>query len=194
MGMLAVRARSCHQFVSLRRSPRQIGLSLWARREIQGGLLVPTTAASCLPAWRSSRQSNGVSATNTNANVGHRIVRRNASVREKMARALKSLIRALEMLLRAVRISLLFSPVVVSGSIVGVSQRYGVLPEALSTALCNWWWRFLLNVVDQSGPTFIKVNKHTARMSLCRANGCRYTHNPYRYYLITVQIRPVKIR
>lgn len=158
-GMLAVRARNCHQLFRLRRSPTQIGLSLWARGEIQGGLLVPTTAVSCSPAWRSSRQSNDISTTNTNANVGNLIVRGNASVREKVARAFRSLIRALEMLLRAVRISLLFSPVVVSGSVVGVSQRLGVLPEALSTTLCNWWWRFLLKVVDQSGPTFIKVNK-----------------------------------
>lgn len=161
--MISVRSRSCHHLISLRRSPRPIGLTLWttSSRDIQGGLLVPTTAVSCLPAWRSSRQRTGTSAINTN--VADQIVRGNASVQEKLARAFRSLVRALQVLLRAVRIGLLFSPVVVSGSVVGLIQRLGVLPEALSTTLCDWWWGVFLKVVDQSGPTFIKVSKHISR-------------------------------
>lgn len=161
-GMLTVRARSCHRLSVLRRSPRQIGLSLRSTREIQGGLLVPTAAVSCLPAWRSPTQSSEGTGASI-INVGDQVVEGNASVREKLSRVFRRFIKALEILLRAVRIGLLFSPVVVSGSVVGVIQRLGVFPEAQSTTLCDWWWKFLLKVVDQSGPTFIKVSKHTAR-------------------------------
>lgn len=73
-------------------------------------------------------------------------------IRARLARSLKRLLRAIEILF-------LWSPVVVSGSVLTVLHRLPMLPRETSTHLLDVWWAFVLNVITKSGPTFIKVNE-----------------------------------
>lgn len=162
-----VRARNCRDLLSLQRSYRGLArrsnlLSLRPRR-VRGLQLVAaccchTTAAvttvGCLPDRPHHSRREG-----TGSNVGYQIPSVGASVWEKLARALRRLARAVQLLLRALGVGLLFCTPAVSGSIVYVLHRLPGFPRGISTQLCDWWWRLLLNVVDRSGPTFIKVQQ-----------------------------------
>lgn len=157
-----VGARSCRDLLSLQRScrglTRRTSLLSLRPRSVRGLVAAcgchttVTTAVGCLPDRPHYSRKNG-----TGSNVGFQIPSVGASVWDKLARTLRRLVRALQLLLRTLGIGLLFSTPVVSGSIVYVLHRLPGFPRGLSTQLCDWWWRLLLNVIDRSGPTFIKV-------------------------------------
>ncbi|CAN0530145.1 unnamed protein product, partial [Ectocarpus sp. 12 AP-2014] len=73
-------------------------------------------------------------------------------IRARLARSLRRLLRALEILF-------LWSPVVVSGSVLTVLHRLSLLPKETSTHLLDVWWTFMLNIITKSGPTFIKAGQ-----------------------------------
>ncbi|CAM9851372.1 unnamed protein product, partial [Scytosiphon promiscuus] len=70
---------------------------------------------------------------------------------------LKSVLRALQIFLRGVKIGLISSPLILSGSVLGVLHRMPFIPEEISVRLNDWWWTFLLKAISQCGPTFIKA-------------------------------------
>lgn len=182
--IMNVGARNCRNLLSLQRSyqglTRRTSLRSLRPRRGRGLQLVAaccchTTAAraavSCSPEQPHYRGNKGIG-----SNVGYQIPSVGASVWEKLARTLRRIARALQLLLRTLGIGLLFSTPVVSGSIVYVLHRLPGFPLGVSTQLCDWWWRLFLNVIDRSGPTFIKVlyfsiprsTEGTQRVEVCR--------------------------
>ena len=161
-----VAARNCRDLRSLQRSYRDLTRRTTLQRvrprrargvcQLVAACGCHTTvaiAAGCLPERPHYSPKNG-----TSSNVGYQILSVGDSVWEKLARTLRRLVRALQLLFRTLGIGLLFSTPVVSGSIVYAFHCLPGFPRGVSTHLCDWWWRLLLDVIDRNGPTFIKVH------------------------------------
>ncbi|CAB1096510.1 unnamed protein product [Ectocarpus sp. CCAP 1310/34] len=70
-------------------------------------------------------------------------------LRSRLTKTLRGLLwSSLEMLL-------LWSPVVVSGAVVGMLCQLPLVPEETSSRFSMLWWTFLLKALARSGPTFV---------------------------------------
>lgn len=74
-----------------------------------------------------------------------------------LRRLVRRLTKILQLLLRALTLLLAWSPIAVSGCIVGLLARHRALHDNATTELKEAWWRALLKVIEFSGPTFIKA-------------------------------------
>ncbi|CAM9269164.1 unnamed protein product [Ectocarpus fasciculatus] len=155
-----MRARGCYHMLSLRRPSPALTRALTRRGAAGAG------GAIC---WQTAK----ISAARTHNTAGpmslperercFRPIRADKSgadppanvwdgIRARLARSLRRLLRALEILF-------LWSPVVVSGSVLTVLQRLPLVPKKTSKHLLDVWWAFVLNVITKSGPTFIKAGQ-----------------------------------
>lgn len=166
-GVMNVRARNCcSDLLSLQKSykdlTRRTSVQNLRPRRVRElhlaaalfGQATVTTAVGCLPERPHYSRKEGTSVSD----VGHQIPSGGDCVWEKLARVLRRLARALRLSLRALGIGFLFSPPIVSGSMVYFVHHLPGFPRGISDQLSDWWWRLLLNVVERSGPTFIKVH------------------------------------
>ena len=154
-----MRARGCYNMLSLRRPSPALtraltrrgaagagGAICWQTAKISAARAHNTAGPMSLPererCFRPIRADK--SGADPPANVWD-------GIRAGLARSLRRLLRALEILF-------LWSPVVVSGSVLTVLQRLPLVPKKTSKHILDVWWAFVLNVITKSGPTFIKVN------------------------------------
>lgn len=78
-----------------------------------------------------------------------------------------------------------WSPVAVSGVVVGCLARFPLVPEDMSAQLVESWWEALLAVIEFSGPTFIKVLLLVQLSIACILYAIVYTKRCCRFYWCT---------
>lgn len=65
--------------------------------------------------------------------------------------------RSLQLLHRCLTLLAAWSPMVVAGFALGFLNRYQCIPKEKFMELQESWWKLLLELVESSGPTFIKA-------------------------------------
>lgn len=159
-----MRARGCHSMLSLRRPSPALTRALTRRGAVgAGGALCWQTvkvSAACTHSTGSmsmperERCFSPIRADKSGANPPANVW---DGIWARLATSLRRLLRALEILF-------LWSPVVVSGSVLTVLHRLPLLPKETSTHLLDVWWTFVLNIITKSGPTFIKVTERLSSL------------------------------